>query len=496
MNPLGLVIHIIGAVPLPLSGSEVGLRLLAIFLLIALNAFFVAAEFSIVSVRRSRINQLASGGDVQAKTVQSLKQSIDRLLSTTQLGITLSSLALGWIGEDTASILLLFWLRQLPLSPELSEFLSHSIALPLAFLCIAYLQIVLGELCPKSVALMYPEQIARVIGPTSLTISRLLAPFIWVLNQSTRCLLNLFRIPEQVDDYPQLTPEELQLIISTSTETPGLDQGEREILNNIFEFRDVTVTEIMVPRTQIAAIDQDATLQDLLNEMVNSGYSRYPVIGESLDDIRGIIYFKDLAQPLSDHQIQLNSSIRPWLQAALFVPEALPLNELLTRMQRLGHDMFIAVDDFGGTAGLVTLQDVVAEIIGDVNTTPAEQAEQILPVDANTALVPAQIDIETVNEQLGLDLPLTEDYQTLAGFVIYYLQKIPQKGEQLSYADTLDFVVTDAEGPRVKQIRITRQGQQLKQPSGAYSISKLHSAPHPSEDARQVDNQPLESQSP
>ncbi|MEM9163942.1 MAG: transporter associated domain-containing protein, partial [Cyanobacteria bacterium P01_F01_bin.4] len=132
----------------------------------------------------------------------------------------------------------------------------------------------------------------------------------------------------------------------------------------------------------------------------------------------------------------------------------------------------MVVDDFGGTAGLVTLQDVTAEIIGDVYTAPAAPAEQILPVDANTALVPAQIDIETVNEQLGLDLPLTEDYQTLAGFVIYYLQKIPQTGEQLSYADTLDFTVTDTDGPRVKQIQVTRQGQQLKQPSGAYTLSK------------------------
>ncbi|MEM9903534.1 MAG: hemolysin family protein [Cyanobacteria bacterium P01_D01_bin.44] len=472
MNPLGLIIHVIGTVPLPLSGSELSLRLLSVFLLIALNAFFVAAEFSIVSVRRSRINQLASGGDVQAKTVQSLKQSIDRLLSTTQLGITLSSVALGWIGEDTVSILLLFWLRQLPLRPEALEFLSHSIALPLAFLGIAYLQIVLGELCPKSLALMYPEHIARVIGPTSLTISRLFAPFIWVLNQSTRCLLKLMGVPERRDEYPQLTAEELQLIISTSTETAGLDQGEREILNNIFEFRDVTVAEIMVPRTQIAAIDKDATLQDLLNEMVNTGYSRYPVVGDSLDDICGIICFKDLAKPLSDHDIQLDSPIYPWLRPPRVVPESTPLNELLTSMQQLGHAMLIVVDDFGGTAGLVTLQDVTAEIIGDVYTAPAAPAEQILPLDANTALVPAHIDIETVNEQLGLDLPLTENYQTLAGFVIYYLQKIPQPGEQLSYTDTLDFTVTDTDGPRVKQIQVTRQGQQLKQPSGAYTSNK------------------------
>ncbi|NEP15667.1 MAG: HlyC/CorC family transporter [Leptolyngbya sp. SIO4C1] len=442
----------LGVIPLPLSVSETVLRLLSVIVLIALNAFFVAAEFSIVSVRRSRINQLVSGGDVQAKTVQSLQQSIERLLSTTQLGITLSSLALGWIGEDTVAILLSFWLAQLPLTPEMTQFLSHSIALPLAFLLIAYLQIVLGELCPKSVALMYPEQIARIIGSTSLTISRLFTPFIWVLNQSTRFLLRLVGIRDQRRHYASLTPEELQLIISTSAETPGLDQGEREILNNIFEFRDVTVEEIMVPRTRVAALDEDATFQNLLDEMVDSKHSRYPVIGDSLDDIRGIIYFKELAKPLSNSQIQPHSPILPWIKPARFVPTSLPLNELLTRMQRLGHAMLIVVDDFGGTAGLVTLQDVTAEIIGDVYEVADE--DRIIVLNTSTALVPAQTDIETVNEQLGLNLPITEDYQTLAGFVIFYLQKIPQVGEKLTYSDALEFTVTAAEGPRLNQIQI------------------------------------------
>ncbi|HEY9805029.1 MAG TPA: CNNM domain-containing protein, partial [Candidatus Obscuribacterales bacterium] len=222
---------------LPITGREALLRLLSVLLLIAINAFFVTAEFSIVSVRRSRINQLVGAGDVQAKTVQDLQRSIDRLLSTTQLGITLSSLALGWIGESTMAVLMAAWLEQLPVPLALRQTLAHSLAVPVAFLLIAYLQIVLGELCPKSVALLYSEQLARFLGPPSLAIARFFNPFIWVLNQSTRWLLKLAGIQYTGQGwYNQVTPEELQLIIATSSESTGLEAEERELLNNVFEF--------------------------------------------------------------------------------------------------------------------------------------------------------------------------------------------------------------------------------------------------------------------
>jgi CBS domain containing-hemolysin-like protein len=175
----------------PLSRTDVLTRILAVLLLIAINAFFVTAEFSIVSVRRSRINQLVSAGDVQAKTVQDLQRGLDRLLSTTQFGITLSSLALGWIGESTMAVLLSALFVSLPLPTQIQQVLAHSLAVPAAFMLIAYLQIVLGELCPKSVALLYPEQLARFLGPPSVAIARLFHPFIWILNQSTRWLLRL-----------------------------------------------------------------------------------------------------------------------------------------------------------------------------------------------------------------------------------------------------------------------------------------------------------------
>ncbi|HEY9830709.1 MAG TPA: hemolysin family protein [Stenomitos sp.] len=440
-----------------LTGQDIVLRLLSVLLLIAINAFFVTAEFSMVSVRRSRINQLADAGDVQAKTVQSLQRSIERLLSTTQIGITLSSLALGWIGESTMAVLVAAGLRQLPLPPSVSQFMAHSLAIPITFFLIAYLQIVLGELCPKSVALLYSEQLARFLGPPSLAIARFFNPFIWILNQSTRLLLRLVGIQYTGQGwYNRVTPEELQLIITTERESTGLEAEERELLKNVFEFGDVEAVEVMVPRTSIAAIPTTATFQTLLEEIDQTGHSRYPVMGESLDDIQGIIYFKELAQPLSQGQLTPETPILPWIRPARFVPESMPLSELLPLMQRSHLVMMMVVDEFGGTAGLVTLKDLIAEIIGD-NPEPESTEELPLQIlDEQTFLVQAQMDLEEVNELLDLNLPLADEYQTLGGFLLYQFQKIPAQGETLNY-DNLDLTVVSAEGPRVHQIRIHRQ---------------------------------------
>lgn len=431
-------------------------RLLSVMLLIAINAFFVAAEFSIVSVRRSRINQLAAAGDVEAQTVQHLQRRIESLLSTTQLGITLSSLAIGWIGEETMAVLLRAALGSLPLPLHLSSAIAHSLSISiLTFFFLVYLQIVLGELVPKSVARVHPEQLAKILGPPSLAIARFFHPFVWVLNQSTRWLLQQAGI-HYTAHYQPVTPEELQLIIATSSESSGLEAQEREILNNVFEFGEVSVAEVMVPRTSISALPKTATFQTMLEEIAISDHSRYPVMGESLDQIIGIIDFKELAQPLAQGLLSPQTPIVSWIRPVQFVPEVMLLSELLPLMQQTHQKMVIVVDEFGGTAGLVTLQDLIAEIIGD--SYPSEGTEEIAlqMLDSQTFLVQAQLDIEDVNSILELNLPIADEYQTLGGFVISELEKIPAVGEVLHY-DNLELTVVSAQGPRLHQIRIRRQ---------------------------------------
>jgi CBS domain containing-hemolysin-like protein len=438
----------------PLTGSDVLLRVLSVVLLIAINAFFVTAEFSIVSARRSRINQLASAGDVQAKAVQDLQRSIDRLLSTTQIGITLSSLALGWIGESTIASLIGGWVAKLPVSDRLGQFAAHSLAIPAAFLCIAYLQIVLGELCPKSVALLYSEQLARFLAPPSWAIARFFNPFIWILNQSTHLLLRLGGIKYTGQGwYNRVTPEELQLIISTSAESPGLEEEERELLTNVLEFADVSAREVMVPRINVVTLAQEATFHDLLHQVATTGHSRYPVAGESLDDIRGIIYFKELAKPMVQGNLTPESPIRPWIRPAQFVPEHLPLNELLQLMQQTGQAMVIVIDEYGGTVGLATIKDLAAEIIGESHEPENQEETSIQQLTETTFLVQAQLYMEEVNESLHLNLPLSEGYQTLGGFLIYQMQKLPAPGEHLQYGNC-ELTVISADGPRLHQIQI------------------------------------------
>jgi CBS domain containing-hemolysin-like protein len=437
-----------------LSWTDVGLRLLSVLLLIAINAFFVTAEFSVVTLRRSRIHQLVEAGDIQAIAVEVLHRSIDRLLSTTQLGITLSSLALGWIGESTIVVLIKASLLSLPLPIGSSSFMAHTLSIPIAFVFIAYLQIVLGELCPKSVAMLYSEQLAKFLGPLVRAIVRFFSPFIWILNQSTRWLLRLFGIEYTGQSWrPPVTPEELQLIISTERESTGLQEEERELLKNIFELGDVTAQAVMIPRTNIIALPKNATFQTLLEEIVATSYSCYPVIGESLDDIRGVIYFKDFAQPLAMGKMALETQIQPWMRPARFVPEHTPLNELLPIMQQ--EKLAIVVNEFGGTVGLVTIQDVITQIIGEPDE--AENTNELLikSLDEHIFLVQAQVHLEDLNEVLHLNLPLNKEYQTLGGFLLYQWQKIPNLGETFHY-DNLEFTVISATGPRLHQIQVRK----------------------------------------
>ncbi|NJN62792.1 MAG: HlyC/CorC family transporter [Coleofasciculaceae cyanobacterium RL_1_1] len=434
--------------------SRLGFGLLLITILIAINAFFVAAEFAMVSVRRSQIDRLVESGDTQARTVQILQRDIDLLLSSTQLGITLSSLALGWTGEQTMAQFVVFLFHYLPTTIAPDPIIAHTIAIPVAFALIAYLQIVLGELCPKSLALLYPEQLARFFGPPSLAIARCFRPFLWAINQSTRFLLRTFGIRiSTLTAYNHVTSEELQQIIAKEGEVTGLEAEEREWLSNIFEFGDVTVEEIMTPRTQVCVIESHATIGEVFEEVAESCHSCYPVIGESFDDVRGLICVKDLAEPLTASGDRRDTPITDWIVPVRFVPEYTPLVELMPLLQRSSQTMVMVVDEFGGTAGLVTIQDAIEEIFGDSLYPDSSEEPNVEFIDERQFLVRAQLHVEEANDLLDLNLPVSEDYQTIAGLLIFYMQKIPEVGETFRIND-LELSVQSADGPRLERIYI------------------------------------------
>ncbi len=420
--------------------------------LILVNAYFVAAEFAIVSVRRSRIHQLVESGSSKALVVQRLQRHIDRFLSSTQFGITISSVALGWLGKDVMIIATQSWLNWL-LPPNISS----SLAVLVAFLIVIYLQIVLGELVPKSLTLINAEAMALWLAKPSEVIASIFSPFLWILNQSTRLLLKLAGVEYSSKSwYSAVSAEELQMIITTSTESVGLESEERELLKNVFEFSEVTAGEVMVPRTSMQWLNFDSTVKDLLAVVDAHNHSRYPIAGESLDDIRGIIQIKEIIGKLGNGSLELDQSIDEFIRPVRFVSQEIYLGELLPQMQRTQQSMVIVVDEFGGTAGLVTLEDIVAEIVGNYNEQPSREVPDIRILDDRTSLVQAQVSVDEINETLGLDLPIIDEYQTLGGFVIYHFQKIPQLDETLIYKN-LQITIAATDGARLDRIRIVRQ---------------------------------------
>jgi CBS domain containing-hemolysin-like protein len=336
---------------------------------------------------------------------------------------------LGWISEKIVSDLSHYLLMQFDVNPAYHSFLTHGFAIPLAFFLVIYSQIVLGELCPKSLAFLHAEQLSRSLSPIINAIATIAHPFIWLLDESTKALLKLFGVTiDRSSWYSRITPEELQLIIATEGESSGLDSSERLILNNMFKFGSVSATEIIVPRHQLSSISETITFAELLQKVAIDGHSRYPVTGESLDDILGIIDFKDLAIPLSTGQLTPESPIEPWVKPVRFVPESTPLSDLLTMMQRSHLKTVMVVDEFGRTSGLITLEDLVEEILGESSHDDNDESEDVIlleRIDDETVIVEAQMNLTELNEILGLDLPFIDDYQTLGGFLLYQWQKIP-----------------------------------------------------------------------
>ena len=442
--------------------QQILLKLGGVFILIAINAFFVTAEFAIVSVRRSKIDHLVNDGDTTAQTVQSLQHHLDKLLSTTQFGITLSSLALGWIGEQTIALLLQQWIISLSLPTTISDTLVHSIAIPTAFICLVYLQIVLGELCPKSLALLYPEKLARLFAPPISVVTRIFNPFVFILNQSTRWLLKLVGVEYTRQAWhKQVTPEELQLIIQTEKDSLGLEAEERQILKNVLEFGDVEAVEVMTPRININFLDTDSTYQDLVQKVASTKNSRFPVIGESLDDILGIIDFKLCICELAGEEIDANTPLTQFIKPVRFVKQSTLLSDLLTTMQNLRLKMVVIVDKYGGTSGLVTRQDLIKEILGNEVGEDAPSDTFIEIIDDSHSLVSAQMNVDELNDALNLDLPINDNYHTLGGFLVYHWQKIPQLHE-VFYFDRFQFEIVDIEGPRIKKIKITLNVEEIK----------------------------------
>jgi CBS domain containing-hemolysin-like protein len=436
-----------------LSGTL--LKLFSVFILVIANGFFVAAEFALVGVRRSRIEMLARAGNRSAVRLMDLLQHLSAYISATQLGITLSSLGLGWLGEPAVSTLveipLLRFADWSGLGFLASETARHTISFALAFAIITALHIVLGELAPKTLALERAEKVALAVALPLRLFYRFFYWPIRFLDWAGTRTVRIFGLHSTAEHASIYTEEELRQLIDLSHQSGHLRKEERRLINRVFEFSETQVREAMVPRTEVAAIPETYTLQQIAQAFKENGYSRLPVYGESLDDVKGFVHSKDvMPYLLQPDTFKLREVIKP----ALFIVDTARLEDVLRRMQRdKGHFGFV-VDEHGGIEGILTLEDLLEEIVGDISDEHDEEVnEQITKLTDGTYLLDGGLVVRDCNRRLDLDLPESDAYTTIAGFLMDTAGRVLEKGEIVSYND-LRFCIEEVERRRIRRVRL------------------------------------------
>jgi CBS domain containing-hemolysin-like protein len=443
--------------------SDILARLAGVMALVAMNGFFVAAEFALVGARRTRLEQMAGAGNTAAALSRRMQDDLDRYIAAAQLGITLASLALGWIGESTIAQLvdppieaLMIWLLgNLAIAEALTLTISHAVGIAVSFFIITTLHIVLGEQAPKVFAIRAPERTALFIAQPLAIFNRLFGPVIRFLDWATETVLKLFGISESGGHTKVHSADELRLLVEESGEAGVLDEGEQEMLINVFAFADRPAYQAMLPRTEVVTIDHDASMREFLDRFAATGHTRFPVLGPGgVDDVEGIISAKDLLLVLRDSTFSLDQPITPLIRPAFFTPETKRIGDLLQELRDKHIRMAILIDEYGGMAGAVTMEDLIEEIVGELDDELERDDQELTTIDERTSVVEGQIRLEDVNEQLALHLP-EGDYETLAGFMLERLGRLPQTGDSLTY-NGIRLTVLEMQGPRIKQIEITR----------------------------------------
>ncbi|NEM96925.1 hemolysin family protein [Pontibacter burrus] len=393
--------------------------LLTIFLVL-LNGFFVAAEFAIVKVRSSQIELKAQAGNTMAKLAAHMISHLDAYLSATQLGITLASLGLGWIGESVVSQIIINVMATFGFEP--SPEVAHRIALPVAFALITVLHIVFGELAPKSLAIQRPESTTLAIALPLRFFYIIFIPFIWLLNGFSNFILRSIGI-RPLHGAEVHSAEELRLLFEQSAEGGALQDSQHELIENVFQFNERMVKQILVPRTKMVAVDINISEHDLMEIIFNEGYSRLPVYSGNIDNIVGVLYVKDLLSLMRlGEKIVLENLIRP----AYFVPETKKINRLLKQFQRRHLHMAIATDEFGGVSGIVTIEDIIEELVGEIQDEYDEEVPLVEMVADFEYKVSGSAAISDANDYLPYPLPEGEDYETVGGLVSVIYGQIPE----------------------------------------------------------------------
>jgi len=429
------------------------IELVAILVLIVLNGVFSGAEIAILTIRATRLQQLVDSGSRRARTVFTLRNQPERFLATVQIGITVVGAAAAALGGATTAETLSAALTPL----GMSEATAHVVALVCVVATISYLSIVLGELVPKSLALRHAEQYALFIGPLVWTVSWLVGPAVRTLTASSNLVLRPFGDSTNFSE-SRLSPEELQELVEQAGKTGALDEETSEIASRALDFGLLTAGEVMLPRNRIDALPRHASFEDVKKILLEEGHARMPVYDGSLDNIVGYVSTKDvLALAWEGKLVVLEDLIRP----PLFVPESTRATQVLEEMRKRRTAIAFVVDEHGGLSGLLTLRDLIEEVLGALSTDEDQVAEEFVRMEGEgRAVVRGYAPIRELNRALGTDLPEDEDYSTVAGFCLELAGGIPQRGTKLVAPDGTKFEILDASPHLVRQVRVTRTNQE------------------------------------
>lgn len=440
----------------PVSAVEAVLKLSAVLLLVIANGFFVGSEFALVSVRRPKLAARAAGGSKSARAAMYLVDNPTIFISATQLGITLSSLALGWLGEPTVEALLIPLADRIGVSGTAVYVAAHIFATFIAFMTITFLHIVLGELMPKMIALDRAERLALLAARPLVLFAKIFRAPLWVLNKTGAALGKMLGLKSSLEHAAVYTEEELRQLVEISHKSGHLRNDERRLINRVFEFSDTLVREAMVPRTQMAAISSDCGFEQIALAFQKHGYSRLPVYRESLDDVIGFIHSKDvmphLLKPDGFH-------LELVLQDPLYVVDTARLEEVLRQMQKAKVHFGFVVDEHGGIEGIITLEDLLEEIVGDISDEHDEEVNEQIKVEREgTYVLDGALAVRDLNRRLKLTLPESEAYTTIAGFLMTEAGHILQPGETVRY-DGLLFHIEKVEKRRIVRVRLQHEAE-------------------------------------
>lgn len=422
-----------------------------IIVFIALTAFFVASEFAIVKVRNSRIESLLAEGNKQAKAVKTVITNLDEYLSACQLGITITALALGWLGEPAAESMLkpIFIRLGVPMS------LTTALSMFLAFIIITFLHVVVGELASKTIAIQKAERISLLVAKPLIFFYYVSYPFIWMLNGSACFVTTLFGLQFAKEHGAAHSEEELRILVSESYKNGGINQSEYKYVNKIFEFDNRVAKEIMVPRTEMVVLEKSQSLQEMMKTMSNEKYTRYPVIDGDKDHIIGFINFKDIFTDFILHDGNKKTCVQYYTRPIIHVIESIAIHDLLLKMQREHTPMAILVDEYGGTSGLVTIEDIVEEIVGDIRDEfDIDEQPKIERISETKVILEGKVLLSEVNELLQLSI-YGEDVDTIGGWILTEHQGIAE-GAVIQVMD-YKFHIIEQDGHYIKKIEVIKQ---------------------------------------